>query len=225
RFIFFFSTTEDKNILISYKINKGTATTNCKKMSGGVRTAPTINKIKYAYLRILRKKSGLTIPKLVKNIIIIGISKINANGIVILNKNRKYFSTVNNSLNIPSFSDNKNGRINLINNIYPKTSPRINNIKTAGTYESEILLSVLENAAIINNHKCKLRTGKVPINPIMADIVIQIQIISPRLVTVNLKSISLSKKPSISLMKTNPIMKNNTKNTPVTINRFLNSAK
>src|SRR5699024_2452833 len=171
RFTFFFSTNDDKNILISYKINKGTATTNCKRISGGVTTAPTINKTKYAYLRILRKKLGLTIPKLVKNITIIGISKSNANGSVILNKNLKYFSTVNNSLNIPSFNDNKNGRINLMNSIYPKTNPIINNIKTAGTYESEILLSVLDSAGFINNHNCRLRTGRVPINPIIAAIV------------------------------------------------------
>src|SRR5699024_8494500 len=99
---------------------------------------------------------------------IIGISKINANGIVILNKNRKYFSTVNNSLNIASFSDNNNVRINLINNIYSKTIPRINNIKMHGTYESEILISSIDNAGLINNHNCKLTNSKVTINPIIA---------------------------------------------------------
>src|SRR5699024_3180659 len=102
-------------ILISYKRNKRTATANCNMTSGGVINAPTMSKIKNAYLRDIRKNYGVKIPRLVKNIIITGISNKSARGSVSLISNLKYLSTVNNSLNIPSFNDSKNGNINLIN--------------------------------------------------------------------------------------------------------------
>src|SRR5699024_414079 len=113
--IFFRYTNDDKKILISYNRNNGIATTSCNITSGGVTNAPTISNMKYAYFLILRRKCGVIIPKLVKNIIIIGSSNKLANGNVTLSKNRKYISTVNSSLNIPSFNDNKNGKISLIN--------------------------------------------------------------------------------------------------------------
>src|SRR5699024_4687059 len=102
-------------MLISYRTNNGIATDNCKITSGGVTMAPTISKIKKAYFRDRFKKFGVTIPKLVRNITIIGNSKSNANGIVTRNKNLKYRSTVNNSLNMSSFKLNKKGKMSLIN--------------------------------------------------------------------------------------------------------------
>src|SRR5690625_173233 len=151
-------------------MNKGIATSTCKTTSGGVTKAPTINKIKYAYFLIFRKNVGVKIPKLVKNIMIIGISNKIANGMVTLNKNLKYFSTVNNSLNIPSFKFNKNGKINLINMKYPNTRPVTNNKKIAGIYDNDALLSRFVNPGLINNQSCKLSTGNVAtiaINPAM----------------------------------------------------------
>src|SRR5699024_247166 len=108
------------------------ATVSCKMISGGVTNAPTMSKIKYAYFLVLRKKSGVKIPKLVKNMIIIGISNKSANGITNRDINLKYRSTVNNSLKAPSFKDNKNGKINLINIKYPKTKPIRNKMNIAG---------------------------------------------------------------------------------------------
>src|SRR5690625_3734554 len=97
------------------------ATANCKKTSGGVTNAPTINKMKYAYFLVFFKKFGVMIPRLVKNMMTIGSSNNNAKGIVTRNKKRKYRSTVNNSLNILSFNDRRNGKINFTNIKYPKT--------------------------------------------------------------------------------------------------------
>src|SRR5699024_7702151 len=108
-------TMTDKYILISYKRNRGTATANCNMTSGGVINAPTMSKIKYAYLRVFRKNCGVKIPRLAKKIIITGISNKSSTVIVSQIKYIKYLSTVNNSLNIPSFNDSKNGNINLIN--------------------------------------------------------------------------------------------------------------
>src|SRR5699024_9304468 len=105
----------DKYILISYKRNRGTATANCNMTSGGVINAPTMSKIKYASLRVVRKSCGVTILRLVNNIIMTGTANKSAKGNVSLIRNLKYLSTVNNSLNIPSFNDSKNGNINLIN--------------------------------------------------------------------------------------------------------------
>src|SRR5699024_12336575 len=89
-------------------MNKGKARISCRSISGGVINAPTISNIKSAYFLIFLKVIAFIIPKLVKNIETIGISKISAKGMITLNINLKYLSTVNNSLNIPSFNDNKN---------------------------------------------------------------------------------------------------------------------
>src|SRR5699024_477619 len=114
-------TMADKYILISYKRNNGTATTTCNTTSGGVTRAPTISKIKYAYFLIFLKNCGVTIPKLVRNITIIGISNNIANGSTTLNINLKYLYTVNNSLNIPSFNESKKDSNRRINTKKPKT--------------------------------------------------------------------------------------------------------
>src|SRR5699024_6671013 len=104
----------------------------CKKISGGVMSPPTIRSIKYAYFLILRKNCGVNMPRLVKNMVTIGISKINANGMVILNTNLKYFSTVNNSLNMSSYKESKKGRIKIRNKTKPNINPNKNKRKTAG---------------------------------------------------------------------------------------------
>src|SRR5699024_4317052 len=164
-------------------------------------------------------------PKLVKNIETIGISNISANGIITLNINLKYLSTVNNSLNMPSFNDNKNGTIKLVNNIYPNTSPITNKKNTAGTYAKDVVLSCFFKPGFMKSHNCKLNIGNVPTTARIPAIDMYIQIISAIPVTVNLKSISASKNPYISCIYINPIIKNKTKNTSVTIIRFLNSVR
>src|SRR5690625_1678415 len=148
-------------MLISYKMNNGIATANCKMTSGGVTTAPIINKIKYAYLRVFFKKSGVMIPRLVKNMITIGNSNKIANGIVTRNKKRKYRSTVNSSLNILSFNESKNGKISLTNIKYPKTSPKTNKRNIAGIYDRDALRSCCVNPGRMNSQSCKQTTGSV----------------------------------------------------------------
>src|SRR5699024_12875863 len=98
-------------IVISYKRNRGTATANCNMTSGGVINAPTISKIKYAYLRVFRKNCGGKIPRLVKNIIITGISIKSAKGSMSLVRYLKYLYTVHNTFNIASLHDSKNRSI------------------------------------------------------------------------------------------------------------------
>src|SRR5699024_10537270 len=123
------------------------------------------------YFLVLRKKSGVKIPKLVKNIIIIGISNKSANGITNRDINLKYRSTVNNSLKAPSFKDNKNGKINSINIKYPKTKPIRNKMNIAGMQPSEAFRSGFVNPGFIKSHICKARIGKVTTSAINADII------------------------------------------------------
>src|SRR5699024_8882067 len=108
------------------------ATVSCKMISGGVTNAHTMNKIKYVNVRVLHKSTAVIIPKLVKNMRIIRISNNSANEITTRDLNLKYHSTGNNSLMAPSFKDNKNGKINLINIKYPKTKPIRNKMNIAG---------------------------------------------------------------------------------------------
>src|SRR5699024_9191809 len=138
-----------------------------------------------AYFLIFLKVIAFIIPKLVKNIETIGISKISAKGMITLNINLKYLSTVNNSLNIPSFNDNKNGTINLINKKYPKTRTITNKKNTAGTYARDVVLSCFFKPGFINNHNCKLNIGSVPTIARIPAIEIYIHIISAIPVTVN----------------------------------------
>src|SRR5699024_7811207 len=119
---------------------------------GGVTNAPTIKRIKYAYFLTLRKNWGVSIPKLVKNIVIIGISNKSANEMVILSKNLKNFPPEKFPLTILSFKDNEKGKISLINIKYPKTNPNIKSKKTAGIYIKETLLSCFVKPGLINNH-------------------------------------------------------------------------
>src|SRR5699024_777337 len=132
---------------------------------------PKISKIKYAYFLVLRKKSGVIIPKLDKNIITIGISNNNANGIIKRNINRKYLSTVNSSLNCPSFNDNKKGNMSLINIKYPNINPIRNKIKIAGMYPSKAFRSGFVSPGLINSQICKARIGNVTTTAIKADII------------------------------------------------------
>src|SRR5699024_3270441 len=114
-FTFLLYTMTDKYILISYKRNRGTATANCNMTSGGVINAPTMSKIKYAYLRVFRKNCGVKIPRLVKNIIITVITNKSTKGSNILLRNLKYTLNVNNSMKITSCNNSKKGNIKLIN--------------------------------------------------------------------------------------------------------------
>src|SRR5699024_1077702 len=112
------------------------------------------------------------IPRDVKNIAIIGNSKISAKGNMSLNINPKYFSTVNISINISSFKESKKGKISSVNIKYPNTSPPTNKKKINGMYESEALRSFLVNPGFINNHNWILKIGKVPTRATTAAIVI-----------------------------------------------------
>src|SRR5699024_7058079 len=113
------------------------------------------------YLRDFLKNSGVIMPILVKNIVMTGISKMRAKGSVNRNINLKYFSTVNNSLNIPSLSEIKNGRIKFIKIKYPNTSPKTNKMKTIGMYAKDTFCSDFVRPGFTNNHICKHRMGNV----------------------------------------------------------------
>src|SRR5699024_117595 len=95
--------------------NNGIAIDNCKITSDGVTVSPTLSKIKRAYFRDRFKKFGVTMTKLVRNLIIIVISKFNANGIVTRSKYLEYRSSINNSFNMTSLKLNKKGKMRLIN--------------------------------------------------------------------------------------------------------------
>src|SRR5690625_6427954 len=100
---------------------------------------PKIINIKKENILNFHKVIAFIIPKLVKNIETIGISKISAKGMITLNINLKYLSTVNNSLNIPSFNDNKNGTID-------RKSTRLNSSHVAISYAVFCLKKKIKNS-------------------------------------------------------------------------------
>src|SRR5699024_12701199 len=104
------------------------------------------------YFLIFLKVIAFIIPKLVKNIETIGISKISAKGMITLNINLKYLSTVNNSINIPSFNDNKNRTINRIKKKYQKTRHITNKNNTATTYDRDMIINCFCKQDFINKH-------------------------------------------------------------------------
>src|SRR5690625_6939878 len=101
------------------------------------------------------------IPKLVKNIATIGISNRTAKGNVTLSKNLKYLSTVNISLNIPSFKESKNGSISLMKMKYPNVKPPIKRRKMAGMYGKEAFLSVGVKPGFIKSHRSEEHTSEL----------------------------------------------------------------
>jgi hypothetical protein len=152
-------------MLISYRINMGTAMNTCEIISGGVSIAANTNIIIITNFLFLLIIAGVIIPTRVRTRAIMGVSKTKPKGSSIIITNERYFSNETKGERPPENSINISLKAMSKTNIYENIMPPIKSRTPLNISKMTIRFSCEYKAGKTNLKTCHIIIGRATIIP------------------------------------------------------------